>query len=416
MIIRKQSHESFCSLPFQNFQLDTSGGFRPCCKALEAIPKPDGSLYKLPEDDLDKVWMSPYLENLRAAFKRGEKPKTCKNSWSEEAAGIKSLRQHRVPSKERVERYISEATPHAPVDLDLKPSNLCNLKCRICNAENSTSWHREAQETLGFEMHDYKRYSSEKFNAENQKVLKGWFESVRHLEFFGGEPFLLKEHIKILDLAIESGYASRLTLNYNTNATVFSEQLLKTWQSFELINLGFSIDGVAERFTYQRHPAKWSTAKRVVDQFYQNRGEHIKLRFDVSIGVLNVLYLDEVFDWAASYPEVEVRFNLVHHPLHYSIKCLPAAAKAMARQKLEECLNKPAVNSEGLNQVIQFMFEENLEDQWQEFLIESRRADLYRGESLAEAVPLLAPWLADTASNSLNMPSFQALESGNSPE
>lgn len=380
-------------MPFQNLQLDTAGSFRPCCKALESIEKNGGGVFELPKDSIEEVWNSTYLQQLRQDFRKGHRPSTCQLCWEEEAAGVTSLRQNRLPSQSEIDKYIHSEDPTAPISLDLKPSNLCNLKCLICNPENSTSWYKEAAESLGFHKDNYKKYSAEKFDSKNSATLKEWFKQVRHLEIFGGEPFLMPEHNRILELAIASGESHHISLNYNSNGTFFSPKLLELWKNFKHIDLGFSIDGVGERFTLQRYPAKWDNVNKVIESFYNSNLEHLRLRFDISINVLNVFYMEELLSWTENFPKVHIIYNFVHRPFHYNIKCLPTEAKEAATTALDKCLQMGQKYKSPINMIKRFMFESDLNKSWSDFVNETQRLQRYRKQDVAQVFPALSPWI-----------------------
>ena len=83
-------------------------------------------------------------------------------------------------------------------------------------------------------------------------------KDIRYLEITGGEPLMIKEQFDMLEKCVELGVAGDIDVHYNTNGTHYPEHALKNiWPHFKRIEIAFSIDGINQRFEYQRHPAVW---------------------------------------------------------------------------------------------------------------------------------------------------------------
>ena len=81
------------------------------------------------------------------------------------------------------------------------------------------------------------------------------------MDFTGGEPLLIKKHYELLEKCIELDVAKNIGLHYNTNGTQLNMKALnELWPKFKIVDCHFSIDGVGEKFEFQRHPAKWNNA------------------------------------------------------------------------------------------------------------------------------------------------------------
>jgi hypothetical protein len=93
--------KTICMLPWISIETSPIGTARPCCLAREEITDSSGIKFDLNKHDLETIYHSEYMQNLRQRFRQGEKPETCKLCWDEEAAGRDSKRIHsRVRLKE----------------------------------------------------------------------------------------------------------------------------------------------------------------------------------------------------------------------------------------------------------------------------------------------------------------------------
>ena len=133
--------DHFCPAPWINISTDVNGSIRPCCR----YEQPERQVtYKMPwmydSGDLTDLYNNEKLEKLRLAFLQGEKPDECNWCWTEEKLGIRSFRQIYIDRKYDID---FEEVQQTPKILDLKLSNVCNLKCRMCGSRASSSIAKE---------------------------------------------------------------------------------------------------------------------------------------------------------------------------------------------------------------------------------------------------------------------------------
>ena len=118
--------DTICSAPFFKLELDNAFRFRPCCKF-------EGG-YKVDEKfSFEDAWNSQGRKNLIKDFLDGKKPTQCRECWVEEELNVPSYRSHMldVIPKSTIEQSLNDENIY-PKSLDIKVSNLCNMKCRIC--------------------------------------------------------------------------------------------------------------------------------------------------------------------------------------------------------------------------------------------------------------------------------------------
>jgi MoaA/NifB/PqqE/SkfB family radical SAM enzyme len=400
-LVRDQVPDNFCLYPFTHFQLDPDGRARPCCKYKVGDPTWQKDVPKLPDVDIGQLWEQEEFQNLRDQFLRNERPSGCKACWDEEAAGIPSMRLTRENG--------GKTHPHAtffhhiprlyPKSLDLKLSNLCNLKCRICTPFLSTQWMKEIIDLQVNDMGDVKtftRNSREKFseNPSNEEILKQWAPTIDYLEFYGGEPLMQQEHDKILRIMNEHGKPEHTGLYYNTNGTICDEEFFKLWAPFREIIINFSIDDIGTRFEFQRKNAVWNETLENMVKYKELAAKYnvnMTIRLYTTVGILNVFYLNEFFEFVKKH-DMKVLLNLVHYPHHYSIVNLPAEIKDVIKEKLLSIDTNGylAEWSPTIDNIVNFMYgaECNME-LLKTFFHKTRIHDEYRNESFSETFPEL---------------------------
>jgi len=399
--LRDQIPDNFCLYPFTHFQLDPDGRARPCCKYKVGDPTWQKDVPKLPDVNIEQLWEQEEFQNLRGQFLKNERPSGCKACWDEEAAGIPSMRLTRENGGKQhpFATFFHHIPRPYPKSLDLKLSNLCNLKCRICTPFLSTQWMKEIIDLQVHDMGDAKSFASnarEKFseNPNNEEILKQWAPTIDYLEFYGGEPLMQQEHDKILRIINEYGKPNNTGLYYNTNGTICDEEFFKLWAPFKEVTINFSIDDIGNRFEYQRKNAKWD---EVVANFIKYKelavkyNVNMKLRLYTTVGILNVLYLKEFLEFIKIY-DMQVVLNLVHYPHHYSIVNFPNEIKDIIKEKLlsTDVNNLLTPWSPSIDNIVNFMYgSEYNPELLKTFFDKTRLHDGYRKDSFNDTFPEL---------------------------
>lgn len=341
--LKEKVPDNFCLYPFISMNIDPDGRARPCCKYKVGDSGWSENVPKMPESNLDELWNQQDFQDLRGAFLRNERPDGCRACWNEEAAGIKSMRKTLEDGGKAAPyaTFFSHIVRQSPKNLDLKLSNLCNLKCRICTPFLSSQWVKEYKDLNLVDQHSLDLYSSnhkEKLleNNTNLEILKKWAPHIKQIEFYGGEPLLQQEHDRVLEIIYNEGLPEKTDLFYNTNCTICDEKFFKLWNKFKCVTISLSVDDIGERFEYQRKNAKWKEVIKNIELFKQHKETYnvkMNLQLYITIGVLNAFYLPEIILFLKTL-NLPVVFNLIHYPRHFSLVNLPVKAKKLFEQRL----------------------------------------------------------------------------------
>ena len=399
-----KENDNLCILPWVSLETSPVGTARPCCLAEDEITDSNGNKMTVKDHKLQDIFNSEYMQKLRQQFRRGEKPETCKKCWVEEAAGRKSKRINtQIKFKNEIKNIpVTKDTVDNLWFLDLKLGNICNLKCRICGSWSSSKWAAEeidylkAQGATKEEQRQHTAYQMLKQGAWPRESEQFWnsleqlLPNIRYFEFTGGEPFMIREHFELLKRAVDLGYSKNITIHYNTNGTLYPEELETVWQQFKRVEIALSIDNVGKRFEYERYLAVWDQVNDNVCKFesLKQRSNNIDLQLCFTVNILNVLYLDELLSWANTVKFDTYHWNMLHGPEEMSIACLPDDAK----KKIIDILNQKTFNpkySEDIDNVIVMM--QNGKSIGRDELFEKLSVtDKYRKEHLSQTHPELA--------------------------
>ncbi len=393
---------TFCVLPFIHLETRTEGTLSPCCISREKIPKNRNELFHLSEDGMFDAFNSPYMKELRQALRSGQQHRNCEVCWMEERAGATSKRQRENERFQALARNfsLSNIDPDAPIFLDLKLGNTCNLKCRICGPNNSSKWLEENLRNHG---NDFLERPTERLKSLQPdqsrkeivqwpqfaplfwKELETWLPRIERFEIFGGEPFLNKKHMEILKQSVSFGYSKQQSIHYNTNGTVYPRELIEEiLPKFQSVSLLVSIDGIKDRFEYQRFPASFDVVLENLKKF-KTAGLEPQVCLTISKLTLPTILEDLEFWSQLGFP---VFLNFLYEPDFLDIRTFSEAAKDKISKTI---LESPQVagNHERLVSVIKHMNSEKWPDKDKQFLNFLESLDSVRGQSFRKVFPNL---------------------------
>ena len=382
-------------LPWISIETSPIGTARPCCLAVDEIIDDQGRKYDLNETDLQTIYRSKYMQQLRQQFRAGEKPKTCTRCWQEEDAGRASKR---IYSKIRLKELVNQVdyandSPDQLWFVDLKLGNICNLKCRICGSWSSSKW---AQEEINYipglkNKKDHLAYKFLQQGSWPRKTQTFWnnlrelLPNIKYFEFTGGEPFMIQEHFDLLQYAVDQGYAKNIDIHYNTNGTQWPDAH-ELWSHFKRVDIAFSIDNVGKRFEYERFGAHWDEVTENIRKFHVLRDQYpnkITTQVCMTVNIQNVYYLEDLCNWINTQSFNDHYFNMLHDPKHMCIDNLTEEAKQLVIDKLKAGTFTPKHRAE-IMRVIKFI-ENGAGSTGEEFLFKMKQTDQYRDQSLLES-------------------------------
>ena len=421
-----KAQPSLCYLPFIHLEASAIGDVKPCCMTEGPVLDDDGNPYNLSTCTLKEAFNSTHMKQMRADFVDGKKPANCKKCWDEEDQGITSKRliwaeqfAQKHPELDFV--FSNDITDKNLVYLDLKLGTICNLKCRICGSMSSSKWAQDeidiAVKFEGLHRHQIKDLKAYKWQKDGQwprtndafwRNLEEILPNVVHLEFTGGEPWLINEHFELLERAVADGYASGIYLHYNTNGTQLPLHALENiWPHFKSVKASFSIDDVGPKFEYQRYGAKWDEVNYNINYLCEHKLPNMLTEICTTISLFNISSLIHLQQWIRDVDNLDTWYlNLMHQPGHFNISVLPDWAKDEiaygllhynwnAVDKLTAFKQRDDFLKE-IKSIVEYMYHHKVDD------LEQDRSNLHdiiykvdtiRGQKLMEVDPRLCEFL-----------------------
>lgn len=341
-----QENKAFCVLPWIHMHIWPNGNVMPCC-----IADSNDVYGNVKNNTIKEVWNSDKYKTLRKAMLAGEKLPSCNRCYElEDSTNIWTLRKnHNQWFGEKHYDIIASTNDDGSIDnprmayLDIRFSNICNMKCRTCGPELSSNHAIEFKELYG--KHELARIldndGSPIVNISHKpgfwEDLNQYLPDVEEVYWAGGEALITNEHYQILDKWIESG-KSDVRLRYTTNFSNFKfkeKSVIEYWKYFDDVQVSASLDSNGERAEYARKGTKW-------DQIEKNREwmieqvPHVHFELTPTLSLYNAwAWPDFHMDWVErGLVEIEnCRFNILTQPNFMRVDIIPENVKQELRAK-----------------------------------------------------------------------------------
>jgi organic radical activating enzyme len=320
---------------------------------------------------------------ISTALNNGIKHPACNVCWDLEQAGGPSSR---TLFNETL-KHVDQLPNNQPRVVIIKPGNTCNMACRMCNPATSTSWYADAYQlegTPGTFKEYTKTFETIRTSFSNNSMefwdtLKEWSENLVLIDIYGGEPFLIPAIFNVLEHAVEQDYAKNISININTNASIWNQKYVDILKHFKHVNFKVSHDAVdRKQFEYIRHRSNFEQVEENIKKF-RNAFKHypnITITGVLTITPLNVYYSDtDVVELTKKF-QIPFGENIVTTP-EYDIRHLPIPVKQLLISQ-----SKSAKIANFLKTTIP-----GCDTHWPEFCKVTDRLDVLRNQNFAETFP-----------------------------
>jgi MoaA/NifB/PqqE/SkfB family radical SAM enzyme len=225
-------------------------------------------------------------------------------------------------------------------------------------------------------------------------------KTLEYIIFQGGEPFLVKEFDRILDLLIERGLAANVTFEIVSNLTSLKESTIRKLAQLKQVLLGVSIDGIASVLEYIRYPAKWAEIEANIAR--ARRLPNLTLSFNTAVQLYNLHHAPDILRYCDA-QGIDAHMHFLVGPRYLNVLVLPPNARRAAMGQIQAYLAgegmRPA-NRTCAEYLVTFLTEHDGAHYRGEFtnLVRfTNDLDVSRGQSFRESYPELIGWFADAS-------------------
>lgn len=404
-----ENSKHFCVLPWVHFHAWPDKRVMPCCVADSNMPvaeiKSDESILQMMNSDEYK--------KMRLAMLDDEPVEACKRCYDLELMGTWTMRQshNKRRGKEYVDLIVDNTNKDGSLNefnmkyMDIRFSNLCNMKCRSCGPSCSSQWAQEFLEERGSEVFQ-EYFGTTKIvvnNNEDQTLmakLKPYLADVTEVYFAGGEIIITPEHYECLDYWVENDLCDQVELTYTTNFSTLKYKknvdLIEYWKKFPKLKIWASLDAHGDVAECIRKGTHWD---KIVENIrtVQREVPHAEFQITPTISIWNVFTFPDFFDYMIKEGFIDTnsspRFNLATNPWYANIMILPVHIKRRLIELYRVYQDKYKDNVDIYNgfKMIIYNLAQGDENKGgiQEFIQFNEELDQFRDEKLEDVIPEL---------------------------
>ena len=283
-----------CHAPFKNLYLQQDGRVIGCCY------NRFDTFGKYPQSTISDIWKGEKLTKFRNSIINEDLPPGCGQCFELLKAGNYNGVHARI--------YDNYFMGIGPTTMDLELENTCNLECIMCSGLFSSSIRRNKEK-----MPPTPKIYDESFVNSLEKFIP----NLKNVNFFGGEPFLIKIYYSIWERIIELN--PHCSLYVQTNGTILTEKM-KLLLAKGNFRIGISLDSInKEIYEKIRVNARFESVMKNIDFFSgyaRNKG------FYLSIAVcpirMNWKEIPEIIKYCNRINAI-ITLHTVIYPLHLAL-------------------------------------------------------------------------------------------------
>ena len=407
-----ENGKHFCVLPWVHFHAWPDKRVMPCCVADSDLPTAE-----IREDEsIIQMMNSEKYNDLRSKMMKDEAVPECKRCYDLEMMGEWTMRQshNRRRGLDYVD-YIADVTnddgslkEFQMKYMDIRFSNICNMKCRSCGPSCSSLWSQEFLEQRGKEVfEEYFPKSNGKIVINNNddmtlmSKLKPYLDDVTEVYFAGGEIIITQEHYECLDYWIENGLTDQVDLTYTTNFSTLKYKknvdLIEYWKKFPQLKIWASLDAHGKVAECIRSGTDWEKVVRNIREV-KEQVPHAQFQITPTISIWNIFDFPYFWDYMVDNGFIDVetsspRFNLATNPWYANIMILPQSTKRRLAELYRVYQERHKDNHAIYNGFKMIIYNLTVGDENKGGILEFKKfneeLDSYRDEKFEDIVPAI---------------------------
>jgi MoaA/NifB/PqqE/SkfB family radical SAM enzyme len=230
----------YCAAPWRGLHINPRGDVKTCCAGNPNM------LGNLNAKTITKILNGPELAEIRLVLSQGKPHPYCSNCVNAERFGNASERAWHNNKSPDIDYATAGDQYHYPVIVDVRWNNTCNLSCNYCGPPDSSKWASLKNISVNTATRHY--------YTDVCDFIEQHYDHVQEVALIGGEPLLLKENIKLLDVIPEDCIVTLIT---NLSNPLENNEIFKKLAQRKRVGWSMSFDNIGSRFEYVRHGADW---------------------------------------------------------------------------------------------------------------------------------------------------------------
>jgi MoaA/NifB/PqqE/SkfB family radical SAM enzyme len=312
----------FCAAPWRGLHINPRGDVKTCCAG------DPNMLGNLNSNSIEEILHSPVMQEIRQSIKNGKPHVYCYNCVQAERYGRSERDWHNNLNPD-FDPGSAADTDHVPVLVDVRWNTTCNLSCNYCAEACSSKW------------------ASLK-NIPVQSGARPYYESVcdylekhqshiREVALVGGEPLLLPENERLLDVIPTDCIVTIIT---NGSVDLEHNRVFQKLAQRSRVGWSISFDNIESRFEYVRHGANWNTLLRNIGHIQHLINTHGHWGgIHAVYNIYNASRLQEFHEFARSH-NLTIHWQSLYQPDYLDPSKLGADVAALTRSEIKILLNQ----------------------------------------------------------------------------
>ena len=309
----------YCAAPWRGLHINPRGDVKTCCAG------DPNMLGNLNTRTIEEILHGPVMQEIRQSIKQGKSHAYCYNCVQSERYGRSERNWHNDVSPE-FDCQTALDTEYLPTLIDVRWNITCNLSCNYCGDKCSSKW--AALKQIPFKSGARPYYEQVCDYLEKHK------ESIREVALVGGEPLLLPENERLLDVIPEDCVVTLIT---NMSVDLADNKVFKKLVNRKKVGWSMSFDNIDKRFEYVRYGGSWpllvDNILKIKKLFTQGQWGGIHAVYNI----YNATRLTEFVDWA-KHIGVDTHWQSLYQPDYLDPLKHSQQIRDLAQVELEKVL------------------------------------------------------------------------------
>ena len=309
----------YCAAPWRGLHINPRGDVKTCCAG------DPNMLGNLNEQSIESILHGPVMQEIRQSIRNGNPHAYCYNCVQAERYGRSERDWHNNVSPEFDPRTAGD-TEHTPTLIDVRWNITCNLSCNYCGDKCSSKW--ASLKNIPF------KSGARPYYEQVCDYLEQHRSAIREVALVGGEPLLLPENERLLDVIPEDCIVTLIT---NMSVDLTKNKIFDKLARRKKVGWSMSFDNIGSQFEYVRHGGSWTllveNIYRIKELFEQGQWGGIHAVYNI----YNATQLFDFIEWA-KFVGVDTHWQSLYQP-----ECLDplkhsAEIRALAQAELARVL------------------------------------------------------------------------------
>lgn len=248
----------YCAAPWRGLHINPRGDVKTCCAGNPNM------LGNLNSQTIEQILNSDTMAEIRTSLAQGQAHEYCSNCVRAERFGADSERAWHNNVNPNFDYATAGDQYHYPVIVDVRWNTTCNFSCNYCDPSASSKWAQLKHVAF--------KSGSRPYYEQVCDFLEQHHAHIHEVALVGGEPLLLPENERLLDVIPESAIVTLIT---NLNVDLQNNKIFRKLAERNRVGWSMSFDNIGDRFEYVRYGGSWDMLQenlKVIKDLHRARG------------------------------------------------------------------------------------------------------------------------------------------------